>query len=116
MRLMVLMLVVALAAGPAAARNEKPIKDYAEALFASMNLHWTCRSYLGLASYEAAMTTAINGLAKYVGAPDAKSYVAEMDRRFRADTRAAPTSLASCQRVSADRLRQINVERAKLEE
>jgi hypothetical protein len=116
MRWLILMVVAVLSAAPAAARNEKPIKDYASALFSSMNLHWTCRNYLGVASYESAKNTAISGLAKYVGPTDAKSYVGEMDRRFRADSREAPTSLAGCQRVSADRLRQIEIEKSKLEE
>lgn len=115
MRLMMLMLVAALAAGPAAARNEKRITEFASALFGHMAASWLCRDQLGIATYEGSKRLAVNGLAMYVTRPEAQQYVDRKDRSFREDTRVfAKPTLDSCNKQQKETLRLIEVERAKL--
>lgn len=114
MRLMMLMVVAVLAAGPAAARNEKPIKDYAEALFSNMDLAWICREHLGMATYQAARTMAINGLSPYVGTADATTYVNQMEQKSRNDPRLVPATAPKCRELHTQRLREVEAERVKL--
>lgn len=115
MRLLMLMSVAMLAAGPAAARNEKPITEFASALFDHMAASWLCRDQLGMATYEGAKRLAISGLAMYVTKAEAQQYVDRKDRSFREDTRTfAKPTLDSCNRQQRETLRLIEVERAKL--
>lgn len=114
MRLWILMVVV-LAAGPAAARNEKKITDFASALFGHMAASWLCRDQLGIATYEGAKRLAVNGLTMYVTRHEAQQYVDRKDLSFREDTRVfAKPTIDSCNRQQKETLRLIEVERAKL--
>ena len=115
MRLMLLMVVAVLAAGPATARNEKKITEFASSLFDHMAASWLCRDQLGLARYEGAKRLAVSGLAMYVTAAEAQQYVDRKDRSFREDTRVfAKPTLDACNRQQKETLRLIEVEKAKL--
>lgn len=114
MRLLMLMVVAVLAAGPAAARNEKPIEAYAGALFDYMAVTWLCREHLGAAAYQSATDIAVNGLAAYVPRPEAQRNVDEMDRRYRTDPRRFEATAAKCRERQSVVRRQIDIEKAKL--
>ena len=115
MRLMVLMVTVVLAAGPAAARNEKKLTEFASALFGHMASSWLCRDVLGMANYDGAKRVAVNGLAMYVTTAEAQQYVDRKDRSLREDTRVfAKPTLDACNKQQKETLRLIEIERAKL--